>query len=65
MTTASTLDLACKGGARNLGRDDIGEISPGFAADIVAWQIEDNLYCAGEREAACVCACGGCLCLCM
>jgi cytosine/adenosine deaminase-related metal-dependent hydrolase len=52
MTTASTLDLACKGGARNLGRDDIGEISAGLAADFVAWQVEDNLYCAGEGAGA-------------
>jgi len=33
------LDIATRGGAEVLGRDDIGQIAPGMRADIAIWDI--------------------------
>jgi cytosine/adenosine deaminase-related metal-dependent hydrolase len=43
-TTFAPLDalaLATEGGARCLGRDDVGRLEPGFRADVVVWPGED------------------------
>jgi hypothetical protein len=41
------LELAIKGGARCLGRDDIGVLAPGYAADFAGWRLTGNVGMAG------------------
>ena len=37
MTARDALEIATRGGAKVLGRDDIGHLSVGMAADLVLW----------------------------
>ncbi|GHH63647.1 hydroxyatrazine ethylaminohydrolase [Streptosporangium violaceochromogenes] len=41
LTTREALTLATLGGARCLGRDDLGRLEPGAAADIAVWPGDD------------------------
>lgn len=40
LTIKETLKIAVQGGAGNLGRDDVGTIAPGYAADFVGWRVK-------------------------
>ncbi len=46
MTAPEALHLATRGGAEVLGRDDIGALAPGMAADVIGYRL-DSLALAG------------------
>ncbi|MBW7881609.1 MAG: 8-oxoguanine deaminase [Caldilineaceae bacterium] len=47
MTAREALEIATLGGARVLGRDDIGALEPGLAADLVAFDLGALGYAGG------------------
>ena len=49
LTARQALALATRGGARVLGRDDVGYLAPGMGADLVAFDLRDVAY-AGARH---------------
>jgi cytosine/adenosine deaminase-related metal-dependent hydrolase len=48
-TAAEVFDAATLGGARALGRDDLGRIAPGAKADLILWR-GDTLSMAPVRD---------------
>ena len=61
MGAHDALRMATEGGARNLGRDDIGKIAPGYAADIVAWRMDALGFSGGPARPGIACPHGNCV----
>ncbi|MGD1900429.1 MAG: 8-oxoguanine deaminase [Phormidesmis sp.] len=51
ITARETLEVATRGGARVLGRDDIGYLAPGMSADFVAFNIDRPAFVGSHHDA--------------
>jgi 8-oxoguanine deaminase len=47
MTAVEALRLATRGGAEVLGRDDIGQLAPGMAADFIGYRLDTLAFAGG------------------
>ncbi|MDX2255366.1 MAG: 8-oxoguanine deaminase [Pseudanabaenaceae cyanobacterium bins.39] len=50
MSAREILELATLGGARVLGRDDIGAIAPNMAADFISFNIERSQFAGAQHD---------------
>lgn len=50
LTARQALELATRGGAQVLGRDDIGSLAPGKAADVACWRVERVAYAGALHD---------------
>jgi 8-oxoguanine deaminase len=50
MTAREALEIATIGGAQVLGRDDIGALAPGMAADFIAFDLRQTLFAGALHD---------------
>jgi len=50
MSAREAFLVGTQGGAKNLGRDDVGRISPGMAADFVAWRTDGVSFAGAQHD---------------
>lgn len=50
MGAREMLEIATRGGARVLGRGDLGVLAPGMAADLVSWKLDDLGFAGAHHD---------------
>ncbi|MEM1242533.1 MAG: 8-oxoguanine deaminase [Cyanobacteria bacterium P01_H01_bin.26] len=51
ITARETLEIATRGGAKVLGRDDIGHLAPGMSADFIAFNLDTPAFVGSHHDA--------------